>query len=159
MVNSVCLDTPFGTSWHLSKNAPYIYLLTYLLKDYWFSDRKGIQCVKYADLAVCFVFLGALTISVEARKLLLKWSSVYMFINFSHRVWLQLEEDKKKIEDELTEKKNALALQLASTGDQHPSKVCWLAGVYLALCASTLDNRCMKIFLSIVVDEVWRKSC
>ena len=96
----------------------------YLLKDYRFSDRKGVQCVKCADLAVCIVFLGALTISVEARKLPFKWLSVHMFINFSHRVWLQLEEDKKKIEDELTEKKNALALQLASTGDQHPSKVC-----------------------------------
>ena len=36
----------------------------------------------------------------------------------------QLEEVKKSLEEELTDKKNALALQLASGGDQRPSKVC-----------------------------------
>jgi len=36
---------------------------------------------------------------------------------------LQLEEDKRSLEEELKEKKNALALQLASGGDQHSGKV------------------------------------
>jgi len=36
----------------------------------------------------------------------------------------QLEEEKQSVEEELKEKKNALALQLASGGDQPHSKVC-----------------------------------
>jgi len=37
---------------------------------------------------------------------------------------VQLEEEKKNVEDELKEKTNELALQLASGGDQPHSKVC-----------------------------------
>ena len=38
-------------------------------------------------------------------------------------VCLQLEEDKRSVEEDLKKKKNALALQLASCGDQCSSKV------------------------------------
>ena len=43
-------------------------------------------------------------------------------------VLVQLEEDKKSVEEELKEKKSALALQSASSSDRRPSKVCdvWL---------------------------------
>jgi len=39
-------------------------------------------------------------------------------------VWLQVEEDKKCLEEELKEKKNEVALQLTSGMEQRPRDVC-----------------------------------